>query len=267
MKISAIKPKFGGRQKGMSEAEWQARCELAACYQLTDLYDMSDMAGTHISARVPDAPGQYLLNPFGVFFEEITASSLLKVDRTGKVLSGYTGPLNSAGFKIHGAVHEARHDLACIMHTHTEAINAVSMQVDGLLPNHQKSLTIMGFLAYHDFEGPAVGMQSDEQVRLLQNLGEGIRCVIMRNHGGLTVGESVPEAFVWMTKLESACKFQLAAQAAGARQVRLSADIVARSIEVGRRVYRAGGEAEVGRLEWPALVRKLERERGTSYRA
>jgi ribulose-5-phosphate 4-epimerase/fuculose-1-phosphate aldolase len=266
MAITLEQPKFGGAPPGMHAAEWQARCELAACYQLTDLYGMSDMAGTHISLSVPGRNDEYLLNPFGVFFDEITASSLLRVDHTGKVLSGYSGPLNMAGFKIHGAVHRARPDLACILHTHTEAINAIGMQQEGLLPLNQTALTILGFLAYHDFEGPAVGMQSDEQVRLLENLGEHGRCVIMRNHGGLTVGATAGEAFVWMEKLEKACRFQLAAEAGGKKLVRPSEAIIARSIEVGRRVYSKGGLAEAGALEWPALIRKLERERGASYR-
>jgi ribulose-5-phosphate 4-epimerase/fuculose-1-phosphate aldolase len=266
MAISALQPKFSGTHEGMSEAEWQTRCELAACYQLAALYGMSDMAGTHISAQIPGTEGQYLLNPFELFFEEITASSLLKVDHTGKVLSDHSGPLNLAGFKIHGAVHMARPDLKCIMHTHADAINGVGMQVDGLLPLNQKALTILGFVAYHDFEGPAVGMQSDEQDRLLKVLGDGVRCVIMRNHGGLTVGASISEAFVWMAKLEGACRAQLLAQASGARLIELSQDIIERSMDVGRRVYGAGGMAECGPLEWPALIRQLERERGTSYR-
>ncbi len=264
--MEALHTLRGAPGVAMSAAEWQTRCELAACYQLTDLYGMSDMAGTHISAHIPGTHGQYLLNPFGVFFDEITATLLIKVDHTGQVLSDYAGPLNMAGFKIHGAVHMARPDLACVMHTHTEAINGVGMQEDGLLPISQKALTIWGFLSYHDYEGPAIGMQSNEQDRLLKNLGEHGRCVIMRNHGALTVGATIAEAFVWMVKLEGACKFQIAGQAGGSRLVRLSDDVVARSVEVGRRVYRPGGEAECGRLEWPALIRKLERERGTSYR-
>lgn len=267
MSIKLEQPKFGGAPVGMSAAEWQARCELAAAYQLADIYGMSDMAGTHFSMIVPGVDNQYLLNPFGRFYEEITASSLMKVDHEGNVISGSTDAINISGFKIHGSVHKARPDLACIIHTHTEAINAIGMREEGLLPLTQKALTMLGFLAYHDFEGPAVGMQSDEQVRLLANIGEHGRCIIMRNHGGMTVGATVAEAFVWMYKLESACRFQIAGQASQSKLVRPSDDIIARSVETGRKVYSRGGIAESGILEWPALIRKLERERGTSYRS
>ena len=266
MSVQLKQPVFDNPPAGMSAAEWQARCELAAAYQLADIYGMSDMAGTHFSMIVPGVENQYLLNPFGMFYEEITASSLMKVDHEGNVISGSTEAINVSVFKIHCAVHKARPDLACIIHTHTEAINAIGMQEDGLLPLTQKALTILGFLSYHDFEGPAIGMKSDEQVRLLANIGEHGRCVIMRNHGGMTAGATVAEAFVWMYKLESACQFQISGQSGRSKLVRPADDIVERSVEVGRRVYSRGGAAECGILEWPALIRKLERERGTAYR-
>ncbi len=267
MSVQLQQPVFENPPAGMNPAEWQARCELAAAYQLADLYGMSDMAGTHFSMIVPGVANQYLLNPFDEFYEEITASSLMKVDHEGNVLSGSTGAINVSGFKIHGAVHKARPDLACIIHTHTEAINAIGMREEGLMPLTQKAMTMLGFLAYHDFEGPAIGMQSDEQDRLLKNIGEHGRCIIMRNHGGMTVGATVAEAFVWMQKLESACRFQIAGQSSSSKLVRPPEEVIARSIAVGRRVYSKGGEAECGPLEWPALIRKLERERGASYRS
>jgi len=266
MSVTAIQNKTGQVPQGMSADEWALRCDLAAVYQLSDMYGFSDMAGSHISARVPGPEHHFLLNPFGMFYEEITASSLMKVDHEGNVISGSTEAINISGFKIHGAIHKARPDLACIIHTHTEAINAIGMQEDGLLPLTQKALTMLGFLSYHDFEGPAIGMKSDEQVRLLANIGEHGRCVIMRNHGGMTAGATVAEAFVWMYKLESACRFQISGQSGRSKLVRPADDIIERSVEVGRRVYSRGGAAECGVLEWPALIRKLERERGTSYR-
>lgn len=179
-----------------SEEEWRVRCELAACYQLIDLYGMSDMAGTHVSARVPGPEHHFLLNPFGMFFDEITASSLIKVDQDGNVVDGAADQLNPAGFVIHSAVHMANHELVCVAHTHTRANNAVAMQKDGLLPLSQKALLLWDFVRYHDFEGAALDL--DERSRLVRDLGDNGRVVILRNHGAMTVGASVAEAFVWM---------------------------------------------------------------------
>lgn len=260
---------------GISAEEWQLRCDLAACYQLTDLYGMSDFFGTHISARVAGPEDHFLLNPFGVLFDQITASSLIKVDLNGDVVAGETDQLNYAGFVIHSAVHMARPDLICVMHTHTDANNGVGMQKEGLLPITQKALLLWHGLRYHDFEGAAFDL--DERGRLLRDLGDEGRCMILRNHGALTVGRSIPEAFNWMTRLETACRQQIAGMAGGRELNYLSEEVIQKTIEQGRAGLMGGmgasnntmtrtmGKRLQGRTTWESLIRKLERERGTSY--
>jgi len=253
----------GGVPAGMSPEEWQARCELAACYQLTDLYRMSDMAGTHISLRVPGPEDHFLLNPFGWLFDEITASSLLKVDVEGNVIAGSSEKLNFAGFVIHSAIHMARPELVCVMHTHTRANNGVGMQKEGLLPITQKALLMYHFVRYHEFEGAALNL--GERERILSDMGEDGRAMILRNHGALTVGRSVGEAFSWMYKLEMACQHQIDGLAGNRELHWPTRDVIDTTIAQGRKLFEPGGHAEPGKLEWAALVRKLERERGTSY--
>lgn len=245
----------------MDEAEWQARVDLAAAYQLTDLHGWSDLSSTHISARVPGQDA-FLINPYGVMFGEITASSLLKVDHAGNLLAPSDHPFNPAGFIIHGAIHMARPDVHCVMHTHTRAGIAVAMQEDGLLPVSQKALILMGFLAYHDFEG--VVLEAGEQDRLVADLGDR-RIMILRNHGLISVGASVAEAFVWMHRLEAACRYQVDGMAGGARLRVPPEDVRQRTIEQGLRILGPNGHARTG-FEWPSIVRELERERGTGYR-
>lgn len=252
-----------GLPDGMSEEEWAVRCELAACYQLTDLYKMSDLAGTHISARVPGPEDHFLLNPFGYLFDEITASSLIKVDVEGNVVSGKSEQLNFAGFVIHSAIHMTRPELLCVMHTHTRANNGVGMQKEGLLPITQKALLMYDFVRYHDFEGAAFNL--GERERILADMGEG-RAMILRNHGALTVGRSVGEAFVWMYKLEMACQHQIDGLAGNRELHWPTKEVIDSTIEQGRKLFKPGGHAEAGRIEWAGLVRKLERDRGTSYR-
>jgi ribulose-5-phosphate 4-epimerase/fuculose-1-phosphate aldolase len=247
-----------------SAEEWKLRCELAACYQLADLYGMSDMAGTHISARLPGPDHHFLLNRFGMFFDEITASSLIKVDLEGNVMGAKPEHLNPAGFVIHSAIHLADPDLVCVMHTHTRANSGVSMQVEGLLPLSQKALLMWDFVRYHDFEGQA--LDNDERERIVADLGPEGRAVILRNHGGLTVGRSVAEAFCWMYRLEAACRYQIDALSGGRELKWLSTEMVEKTARQGRKAFGPGGFAEVGKLEWGALIRKLERDRGTSYR-
>lgn len=263
MAIITSRDVIGRSKSGISAEEWKLRCDLAACYQLTELYGMYDMPGTHISARVPGSENHFLLNPYAVFFEEITASSLIKVDLDGNVIGGTSDQLNPAGFTIHSAIHMARKDLACVMHTHTAAINGVGAQEEGLLPITQKALTIWDFVAYHDFEGVALDL--GERERIVRDVGEKGRCVILRNHGGLTVGETVAEAFSWMVKLEMACRYQLEALSGNRKLVQLSEATIKHTAAQGRKVFGTGGYARAG-MEWPALIRKLERERGTSYR-
>lgn len=248
---------------GISAEEWQLRVDLAAAYRLAALYGWTDLNNTHFSARVPGREHHFLLNPFGMLFDEITASSLIKVDQAGNVLGDSDYPANPAGFIIHGALHMAVPRAQCIIHTHSRFGTAVAMQKQGLLPASQKALTVMGWLGYHDFEGPA--LNADEQPRIVADLGDR-NILILRNHGLLTVGETVGEAFVWMYRIETACRQQIDALSGGGELAPLSQATQQRSIDQGRKMYGKGGFIEVGR-EWPALLRQLERNCGTGHRA
>lgn len=245
----------------MTPEEWRIRLDLAAAYRLAEIYGWTDLNNTHFSARIPGTD-HFLLNPFGMLFDEITASSLVKVDHRGSVLgeSGY--PTNPAGFVIHGAIHMAVPDANCIIHTHSRFGTAVAMQKQGLLPASQKALTLMGWLAYHDFEG--VALDADERPRIVRDLGEK-KLMILRNHGLLSVGRTMGEAFVWMYRLETACRMQIDALSGGAELNPISEATQQRTITQGLEMYGSGGFIEAG-LEWPALVRQLERLDGTGYR-
>jgi ribulose-5-phosphate 4-epimerase/fuculose-1-phosphate aldolase len=245
----------------MSPEEWRIRIDLAAAYRLAAIYGWTDLNNTHFSARIPGTD-TFLLNPFGMLFDEITASSLVVVDHEGKVLgdSGYS--TNPAGFVIHGAVHMAVPQANCIIHTHSRYGTAVAMQKQGLLPASQKALTVMGWLAYHDFEGAA--LDTNERPRIVGDLGER-KILILRNHGLLSTGCSVGEAFVWTYRIETACRQQIDAQSGGAQLMPLSAETQQRTIDQGLKMYGPGGFIEVG-LEWPALLRQLERADGDGYR-
>ena len=183
----------------VSPEEWAVRVDLAAAYRLVSLYGWEDLVFTHISARVPGTEDQFLINPYGVFFDEITASSLVKIDLNGDKVQDSPFPVNAAGFIIHSAVHSARHDAKCVLHTHTVNGVAVAAQRDGLLPLSQHSLFVITSVGYHDFEGPA--LDADEKPRLVADLGTN-SSLILRNHGLITVGESVAEAFVRMALLD-----------------------------------------------------------------
>ena len=246
---------------GMSAEEWKLRVDLAAAYRLAALYGWTDLNNTHFSARVPGPQHHFLLNPFGMLFDEITASSLIKVDQDGKVQGESDYPANPAGFVIHGAIHMAVPRAQCIIHTHSRFGTAVAMQKQGLLPASQKALTVMGWLAYHDFEGPA--LSTDERPRIVADLGER-SILVLRNHGLLTVGESVGAAFVWMYRIETACRQQIDALSGGGELSPLSEHTQRKSIEMGLKMYGKGGFIEVGR-EWPALLRQLERHSGNGY--
>ncbi|HXC39248.1 MAG TPA: class II aldolase/adducin family protein [Burkholderiales bacterium] len=251
--------------KGMSDSEWRLRCDLAACYQLMDLYGFTDLANNHISVRAPGAEDHFLLNPYGVLYDQITASCLLKVDVEGRVIEGEDDRLNRAGFVIHSAIHMAQRNMTCVMHTHTRANNAVGALKEGLLPLNQKALTVMAVLRYHDYEGPS--LELGERERLLQHLGDG-RVMVLRNHGALSVGRSIAEAFAHMYRFEMACQYQvdtLACAAGGAHLNIPSKAIIKRSIELAKKMLASGQIMQTGR-EWPSLIAKLERERGTSYR-
>ncbi len=248
--------------EGMTSEEWRTRCDLAAAYRLAALYGWTDLNNTHFSARVPGSDNVFLLNPFGMLFDEITASSLIKVDHQGNILGDSDYPMNPAGFVIHGAIHLSSPDMNCVVHTHSQYGTAVAMQKDGLLPASQKALTLMAWIGYHDFEGPA--LEQDERSRIVADLGDG-RILILRNHGLLTVGKTVGEAFVWMYRIETACRMQIDALSGG-RELNPISDVARqRSRETGLKMYGPGGFLEVGR-EWPALLRQLDRAGGSDYR-
>src|SRR5712671_5254450 len=203
--------------------EWQARVDLAAAYRLVALYGWDDLIFTHISARVPGADHHFLLNPYGVMFEEVTASSLVKIDLHGNKVMESPYFVNPAGFTIHSAVHEARADALCVMHLHTRHGIAVSAQENGLLPLSQQAMFALSSLAYHDYEGLA--LDEKEKPRLVADLGDK-RSMILRNHGLLTVGRTVAEAFLGMFLLERACKIQILAQAGGGELVEIPSSII-----------------------------------------
>jgi ribulose-5-phosphate 4-epimerase/fuculose-1-phosphate aldolase len=231
--------------------EHEIRVDLAACYRLVALFGWDDLIFTHISARVPGDTEAFLINPYGMLFEEITASSLVKVDAHGEKLSHTEWPVNPAGFVIHSAIHEARPDVACVLHTHTNAGVAVSAQRNGLLPISQIATIALSSLGYHDYEG--IALRDDEKPRLVRDLGQN-NALILRNHGLLTVGASVADAFIMMYSLQRACEVQLLAQA-GDQLVSVDPRIlggVKANIEA---VTRGLGPS----IAWPALKRKLDR--------
>ncbi len=237
----------------VSDAEWQARVDLAACYRLCELYGMSDMIYTHITARLPDSPGHFLINPNGMLFGEITASSLLKVSVEGEILYKPDLPygLHPAGFTIHSAIYRARPDAMAAMHTHTVAGMAVSALECGLLPLTQTATRFYGRIAYHEFRGPE--RDPAERDSLARTIGK-LNCCILRNHGLLTLGESVPEAFIAMWGMERACQAQLAAMACNAKLNMPSDEAVARSCAL----YEPPNSRRYGLLEWPGLLRRLD---------
>ena len=234
-----------------STDEQRLRADLAACYRLVALHGWDDLVFTHISVKLPGTAG-FLINPYGVLFEEITASGLVRVDEAGNKLSDSPHPVNPAGFVIHSAIHAARHDAGCVLHTHTAAGVAVSAQREGLLPISQQATVALASLGYHDYEGIAV--RDDEKPRLQRDLGDNT-CLILRNHGLLTVGASVADAFLAMYLLQRACEIQLLAQAGGRPLVSVDPRIVGGVKENVAAVTRGLGAA----LAWPGLLRKLDR--------
>lgn len=232
--------------------EWQIRVELAAAYRLVALFGWDDLVFTHISARLPGEPEAFLINPYGQLFEEITASSLVKVDGRGQKLSDSPFPVNPAGFVIHSAIHAARHDALCVLHTHTLNGVAVSAQESGLLPLSQQSIFVLGSLGHHDYEG--VALRDDEKPRLVNDLGRNTY-LLLRNHGLLTVGGSIPDAFQAMYLFESACAIQVRAQAGGSALREIPPGIIATARQQAAQVTRGLG----GQLAWPGLKRRLDR--------
>ncbi len=242
----------------VSDDEWRVRVDLAACYRLIAMYGWDDMIFTHISARVPGPDEHFLINAYGLLFEEMTASSLIKVDLNGAIVLDTPYPVNPAGFTIHSAVHAARTDAGCVLHTHTRAGIAVSAQEDGLLPLSQISLIPYATVSYHDYEG--IALNEDEKPRLVADLGTS-NFLILRNHGLLTVGANIPDAFLFMYALETACQTQIMAQSTGGALTPINPAIVAGIQAQVEAVTKGLG----GALAWPALLRKLDR-RDSSFR-
>ena len=244
-------------QESVSPEEWQLRCDLAACYRLVALYGWSDLVFTHISAKLPESvsgPGEhhFLINPYGLMFDEITASSLIKVDMLCNKLHDSPFPVNPAGFVIHSAVHEARPEAGCVLHTHTRAGVAVSAQKGGVLPISQQSTFVLGSLAYHEYEG--VAFRDEEKPRLQADLGEA-NFLMLRNHGLLTVGKTIADAFLSMYTFENTCRIQIDAQAGG-ELTQVNPQIVSGVAQAMR--VQTGGLG--GAFAWPALLRKVQRE-------
>jgi ribulose-5-phosphate 4-epimerase/fuculose-1-phosphate aldolase len=236
----------------VSAAEWQARVELAACYRLVDAFGMTDLIYNHITVRVPGT--EYLLiNLYGLLYREITASSLVKIDPEGNIVwkpdTAYG--INRSGFVIHGAIHAARPDVQCVIHTHTRAGMAVSAMKCGLLPLNQTAIRFEGHVGYHDYEGPAIDLA--ERERIVAALGPH-HTLILRSHGLLTCGPNVPQAFNTMYQLEIACRAQVDAMAGGAELTIPSAEVLARTAHL----YRPETRRPYGVLEWPAMLRLLD---------
>ena len=242
----------------VSPEEWQVRVDLAAAYRLVALYGWDDLVFTHLSARVPGPEHHFLINPYGMMFEEITASSLVKVDLTGEIVMDSDYYINPAGFTIHSAVHAAREDALCVMHLHTDNGIAVSAQEQGLLPISQQSSFVLASLGYHDYEGLA--LNDEEKPRLVADLGNKT-FLILRNHGLLTVGPTVADAFLSMFLLERACRIQILAQSGNGNLIPIADEILAQ-IPAQEMVVTKG---RPGRLVWPGLLRKLDRN-GANFR-
>ena len=245
-------PKQSSVRDQVSEAEWQARVDLAAAYRLVALYGWDDLIFTHISARVPGPEHHFLLNAYGMMFDEVTASSLVKIDPSGNKVMESPYFINPAGFTIHSAVHAAREDALCVMHLHTDYGIAVSAQQDGLLPISQQSMFPLASLAYHDYEGLA--LNEEEKPRLVSDLGDK-NYMMLRNHGLLTIGETAAEAFLLMYIFERACRIQILAQSGGAELHRVAEPIIDLTAKQMSAVTVGQGAA----LTWPGLLRKLDR--------
>jgi len=241
----------------VSKEEWQTRVDLAACYRLMAEFGMVEMIANHISARVPGTTNEFLINPYGMLYEEMTASSMIRIDIDGKVLFNDTEfDVNEAGYVIHSAIHGARHDVDCIIHTHTLAGMAVSAMKCGILPIAQSSMRFPD-IAYHDYEG--VALRIEERERLVQNLGNR-EAMVLRNHGLLTVAPSIPECFNNMYRLERACQLQVMALSCNTELQMPPSEVV----KYSNHQMQSGVRRRYGLLEWPALLRKLDKV-DTSY--
>jgi ribulose-5-phosphate 4-epimerase/fuculose-1-phosphate aldolase len=236
----------------VSAGEWQLRVDLAACYRLVAMYGWSDLVFTHVSARLPGPEHHFLINPYGLMFDEITASSLVKVDRDCRKVLDSPLPVNPAGFTIHSCIHEAREDAGCVLHTHTRAGVAVSAQKAGVLPISQQSTFVLASLAYHAYEG--VALRDEEKPRLQRSLGNK-NFLMLRNHGLLTVGRKIADAFLSMYTFENTCRIQVDAMAGGSELTYVDPRIMEGMAQVMKTVTAGQGAG----IAWPALLRKLDR--------
>jgi ribulose-5-phosphate 4-epimerase/fuculose-1-phosphate aldolase len=236
----------------VSQEEWDIRVDLAAAYRLVALFGWDDLVFTHISARIPGPEHHFLINPYGMMFEEITASSLVKVDLEGRQVIESPYQTNPAGFTIHSCIHAAREDAQCILHVHSLHGSAVAAQRDGVLPISQKSIFVLASLGYHAYEG--VALNADEQPRLVKDLGVN-HFLLLRNHGLLTVGKTPADAFLRMYQFETACSLQIRAQSGGGELVMIDQAILATASSASRQVTRGLGAS----LIWPGLLRRLNR--------
>ncbi len=236
----------------VSAQEWQARVALAAAYRLVAHFHWDDLIFTHLSARVPGGDDHFLINPYGMTFDEITASNLVKVDLDGNKVMASPHEINPAGFTIHSAIHAAREDAKCVLHVHSVNGVAVSAQKHGVLPISQQSIFVLSSLAYHDYEG--VALRDDEKPRLVRDLGDK-NFFMLRNHGLITVADNVPDAFLFMYIFEAACLIQVRAQAGGGPLIPIDPGIIATAQQQATAVTNAAS----GALAWPALLRRLDR--------
>jgi ribulose-5-phosphate 4-epimerase/fuculose-1-phosphate aldolase len=241
----------------INEAEWEVRCDLAALYHILHYLRMTDLIYTHMSARIPGEENAFLINRYGDLFDEITASSLVKMDFDGNVI-GDDKRFNLAGFNIHSGVYMARPDINCVMHTHTRAGIAVAISARGLLPISQHALAVLDEIGYHEYGGPGT---LEEREDVGRSCGRA-NCIIMRNHGLLTLGETIPMAFKRMYYLELACQIQTTAVAGGEPVVMIREEIVAATAELHAERRASGTQ---GGLEWESLLRMLRRQ-GVDYR-
>lgn len=251
-------PQRASMRGQVSEVEWQARVELAACYRLVSLFRWEDLVYTHISAKIPGTE-EFLINPYGLMFDEITASNLVKVDLQGNKLQDTPYEINPAGFIIHSAIHEVRHEVGCVLHTHTAEGIAVSMQKGGLRPLSQQSIFILASLAFHPYEG--VALDEDEKGRLQRDLADK-DYMILPNHGLLTCGQTIPDAFLHMYMLQRACEIQVRAQSCGVELEEVPQAVLDKTIALTRDMNRnMGGVTKNldGSVPWPALLRRLDR--------
>ncbi|HXQ53932.1 MAG TPA: class II aldolase/adducin family protein [Stellaceae bacterium] len=246
---------FPSIRGAVSEEEWKTRVDLAACYRLVDLFGMTDLTYNHITARIPGTEHHLLINLYGLLYREITASSLAKIDLAGNILwqpeTDYG--INKSGYVIHGAIHQARPDVACVIHTHTRAGMAVSAMACGLLPLTQTAMRFSGHMGYHDYEGPAIDL--DERERLVRDLGPH-DAMVLRSHGLLTCGATIQQAFNTMYQLELSCRSQVDAMAARTELIVPSDNVVRHTAHL----YQPGTRRPYGVLEWPAMLRLLAAE-------